>query len=140
MVPSRLERAGSYYRQSSLSTDMLCRLASSLCSNHKLLCFQRPCALSPDPAAAMGGVGQLIADEKTDFMNRTLYTLTLITAVATPLMFLTGHFSMSFKDMDLVRGGAVGVREGGAKGRLSRRVTAVRVCQERLVGGAQLIS
>ncbi len=47
---------------------------------------------------------QLMADEKTDFMNQTLYTLTLITAVATPLMFLTGLFGMNFADMDeLVR-------------------------------------
>ena len=45
-----------------------------------------------------------MADEKTDFMNQTLYTLTLITAVATPLMFLTGLFGMNFEDMyELVR-------------------------------------
>jgi hypothetical protein len=37
-------------------------------------------------------------------MNKTLYTLTLITAVATPLMFLTGLFGMNFTDMtELVR-------------------------------------
>ncbi len=41
-----------------------------------------------------------MSDEKTDFMNRTLYTLTLITALATPLMFLTGLFGMNFADMD----------------------------------------
>jgi Mg2+ and Co2+ transporter CorA len=40
-----------------------------------------------------------MSDEKTDFMNRTLYTLTLITALATPLMFLTGLFGMNFTDM-----------------------------------------
>lgn len=53
---------------------------------------------------AAGGVWQLMADEKSDFMNQTLYTLTLITAVATPLMLLTGLFGMNFDDMDeLVR-------------------------------------
>ena len=41
-----------------------------------------------------------MSDEKTDFMNRTLYTLTLITALATPLMLLTGLFGMNFVDMD----------------------------------------
>ena len=50
--------------------------------------------------AAVGGVWQLMSDEKADFMNRTLYTLTLITALATPLIFLTGLFGMNFADMD----------------------------------------
>ncbi len=40
-----------------------------------------------------------MSDEKTDFMNLTLYTLTLITALATPLIFLTGLFGMNFADM-----------------------------------------
>ena len=45
-----------------------------------------------------------MSDEKTDFMNKTLYTLTLITALATPLIFLTGLFGMNFADMEeLVR-------------------------------------
>ncbi len=43
---------------------------------------------------------QLMSDEKTDFMNLTLYSLTLITALATPLMFLTGLFGMNFADME----------------------------------------
>ena len=41
-----------------------------------------------------------MAEGKTDMMNKTLYTLTLITAIATPLMFLTGLFGMNFDDMD----------------------------------------
>ncbi len=50
--------------------------------------------------AVVGGVWQLMSDEKADFMNLTLYTLTLITALATPLIFLTGLFGMNFTDMD----------------------------------------
>jgi hypothetical protein len=33
---------------------------------------------------------RLLASIKADMMNRTLYALTLITAVATPVTFLTG--------------------------------------------------
>ena len=51
-------------------------------------------------ASDVGGAWQLMSDEKTDFMNKTLYTLTLITALATPLIFLTGLFGMNFVDMD----------------------------------------
>jgi hypothetical protein len=57
-----------------------------------------------------------MSDEKTDFMNKTLYTLTLITALATPLMFLTGLFGMNFADMEeLVRAlkGGISYRETG---------------------------
>ena len=49
---------------------------------------------------AVGWAWQLMTDNKTDFMNLTLYTLTLITALATPLIFLTGLFGMNFADMD----------------------------------------
>jgi Mg2+ and Co2+ transporter CorA len=57
-----------------------------------------------------------MSDEKTDFMNKTLYTLTLITALATPLIFLTGLFGMNFTDMkELVRAlkGGISYRETG---------------------------
>jgi Mg2+ and Co2+ transporter CorA len=40
-----------------------------------------------------------MGDGKTDMMNKTLYTLTLITAIATPLMLTTGLFGMNFDDM-----------------------------------------
>ena len=36
---------------------------------------------------------------KSDVMNRTLFALTLITAVAVPLTFLTGLYGMNFDDM-----------------------------------------
>ncbi len=34
-----------------------------------------------------------------DMMNRTLYALTLVTFLATPIMLLTGTFGMNFSDM-----------------------------------------
>ncbi len=37
-------------------------------------------------------------------MNRTLYALTLVTFLSTPVALLTGTFGMNFKDMrELVR-------------------------------------
>ncbi len=37
-------------------------------------------------------------------MNRTLYALTLVTFLATPIILLTGTFGMNFSDMlELVR-------------------------------------
>ena len=41
----------------------------------------------------------LLQSLKSDVMNRTLFALTLITAVAVPLTFLTGLFGMNFDDM-----------------------------------------
>ncbi len=41
---------------------------------------------------------------KQDMINRTLYALTLVTAVATPVIICTGIFGMNFEDMpELVR-------------------------------------
>lgn len=41
----------------------------------------------------------LLQSLKSDVMNRTLFALTLITAVAVPLTFLTGLYGMNFDDM-----------------------------------------
>lgn len=41
----------------------------------------------------------LLASLKADMMNRTLYALTLLTAVSVPITFLTGLWGMNFTDM-----------------------------------------
>ena len=41
----------------------------------------------------------LLSGLKADFMNKTLFVLTVITAVSVPITFLTGLFGMNFKDM-----------------------------------------
>ena len=42
---------------------------------------------------------QLLQGLKADSMNRTLYALTVLTAVSVPITFLTGLFGMNFEDM-----------------------------------------
>lgn len=41
----------------------------------------------------------LLASLKADMMNRTLYALTLLTAVSIPMTFITGLWGMNFADM-----------------------------------------
>jgi Mg2+ and Co2+ transporter CorA len=54
---------------------------------------------------------RLLTQLKQDMMNRTLYALTLVTFLATPVTLLTGTFGMNFTDMrELVRGGVPGGR------------------------------
>ena len=54
---------------------------------------------------------RLLTQLKQDMMNRTLYALTLVTFLATPVTLLTGTFGMNFSDMrELVRGGVPGGR------------------------------
>jgi Mg2+ and Co2+ transporter CorA len=48
---------------------------------------------------------RLLTQLKQDMMNRTLYALTLVTFLATPVVLVTGTFGMNFSDMrELVRG------------------------------------
>jgi hypothetical protein len=42
---------------------------------------------------------RLLASLKADMMNRTLYALTLLTAVSIPMTFITGLWGMNFVDM-----------------------------------------
>ena len=44
-------------------------------------------------------LSKLLTELKQDMMNRTLYALTLVTFLATPVMLLTGTFGMNFDDM-----------------------------------------
>jgi hypothetical protein len=47
---------------------------------------------------------RLLLQLKQDMMNRTLYALTLVTFLSTPVVLLTGTFGMNFSDMwELVR-------------------------------------
>jgi Mg2+ and Co2+ transporter CorA len=47
---------------------------------------------------------RLLTQLKQDMMNRTLYALTLVTFLATPVVLVTGSFGMNFTDMrELVR-------------------------------------
>lgn len=52
-----------------------------------------------DRADAVQDLAKLLASLKADFMNRTLFALTLITAVSVPVTFLTGLWGMNFEDM-----------------------------------------
>ena len=49
-------------------------------------------------------MSHLLTQLKSDMMNRTLYALTLVTFLATPIALLIGTFGMNFDDMhELVR-------------------------------------
>ncbi len=63
---------------------------------------------------------KLLASIKADMMNRTLYALTLITAISTPITFLTGIFGMNFEDMHELQ-----VSEGGMGYRLFWTILAI---------------
>ena len=59
----------------------------------------------------------LLAGLKADFMNKTLFVLTVITAVSVPITFLTGLFGMNFKDMwELVPNGSTDIDDMIAAG------------------------
>jgi Mg2+ and Co2+ transporter CorA len=44
-------------------------------------------------------MSRLLSNLKQDMMNRTLYALTLVTFLSTPVALLTGTFGMNFDDM-----------------------------------------
>ncbi len=56
-------------------------------------------------------MSKLLFNLKQDMMNRTLYALTLVTFLSTPIVLLTGTFGMNFSDMrELVRAPASPIR------------------------------
>eukprot|EP00961_Rhodomonas_salina_P287486 3884290-Rhodomonas_salina.1 len=63
-----------------------------------------------------GAGGRRLNNAKQDMINRTLYALTLVTAIATPVTICTGIYGMNFDDMpELVSrqyGGLAGREDG----------------------------